>query len=135
MKQKKSIPLKWYDIFHDFIIKKGFSDAYNNPLVPWFYAQSFKFSKIVKLFKYWECQEIIPNVDIQKRPRCYYYRNKSGERVDLVVDYDNGFYYIKWHDITNTIDTFKCIIPKTLNEFINDCQRHKIKLKFKISYC
>lgn len=98
----------------DYELPQWITDEWENHTE--FYSQPFKPELITELFEGWEKEEA--NVEM------YY----------LIED---DYTWCEWtgtkYEVQGTLDNIKLYsLPRTLDDFINDCQRAGIKLYFKV---
>jgi hypothetical protein len=100
---------------------KYFYEDWKNALS--FYSQPFKPELITELFEGWEA-----NFEICSK--CTIKNLKDYSTFDFWVDIWNN--YILWEPHTKGELFWNLMFPRTLDDFINDCQRAGIELKWRV---
>lgn len=125
----EEISLEWYNDFHNIIIRKGYIDAYDIPMVAQFFAQPFNPEMIVELFEGWE--EGLDNYVISK-----YYDPEEGHfaKYRYIIEIDFPYKIYKVYEYKQELKeelVYFSKPPRTLDEFIIDCQRAGIELEWR----
>ena len=100
----------------NFMIKKGFIEPAH------FYSQPFKPELTTELFEGWELTEY------KEHEVLVLYTNKYS-RISFSYFYDNGGYEI-YPDKQDQHTSWLYPYPRTLDDFINDCKKARIKLRW-----